>query len=122
MIFNNINRMKNKMFKIGVWAIVFFAVACLALILICNQMVAKKAEGLLLDHEFPWEDVDSCMNNQIETPIEGLTHCPECGNELRWIRFYSPSWTWQKLCGRAGPLAICEDCHKQVYFKCEIMN
>ena len=55
---------------------------------------------------------------------EGLPQkqCPKCGKELRWIRFRSPDWTWQELCGREGPLAICENCHKQVYFKCELMN
>ena len=49
-------------------------------------------------------------------------NCPKCGKELRWIRFHSPSWTWVHECGRGGPLAICEDCHKQVYFRCEVMN
>ncbi len=76
----------------------------------------------VMEEEFPWKDVDACMDNEVETPIEGLTHCPKCGKELRWIRFYSPSWTWQHECGRGGPLAICENCHKQVYFYCVIMN
>ena len=76
----------------------------------------------VMKHEFPWDDVERCMNNDINTPIEGLTHCPKCGRRLRWIRFRSPSWTWQELCGREGSLAICEDCHKQVYFRCEVMN
>jgi hypothetical protein len=48
--------------------------------------------------------------------------CPKCGKEVRWINFCSPAWTWQHLCGRKGPLAICEDCHEQVYFDCEVMN
>lgn len=74
------------------------------------------------DSEFPWEDVDACMDNEVETPIEGLTHCPKCGKKLRWIRFHSPSWTWGHECGIEGSLAICEDCHKQVYFRCEVVN
>ena len=74
------------------------------------------------DSEFRWEDVDACMDNEVETPIDGLTHCPKCGKKLRWIRFRSPSRTWQELCGREGSLAICEECHKQVYFRCELMN
>lgn len=74
------------------------------------------------DSEFPWEDVDACMDNEVETPIESLTHCPKCGKKLRWIRFHSPSWTWEHECGIEGSLAICEDCHKQVYFRCEVVN
>lgn len=71
---------------------------------------------------FPWKDVDACLGNEAEPPIEGLIQCPKCGKELRWIRFRSPDRTWQELCGREGTLAICENCHKQVYFKCELMN
>lgn len=71
---------------------------------------------------FPWKDVDACLGNEVGPPIEGMTTCPECGCELRWIHFCSPSVTWVHECGRAGSLAICEDCHKQVYFRCEMMN
>lgn len=70
---------------------------------------------------FPWGDVEACMNDVIPAPYR-LTNCPKCGKELRWIHFCSPAWTWQHLCGRGGPLAICENCHKQVYFFCEMMN
>ena len=76
----------------------------------------------VVKHEFPWDDVERCMDNEVETPIDGLTHCPNCGKELRWIHFCSPSRTWKQECGREGSLAICEDCHKQVYFRCEVMN
>ena len=76
-----------------------------------------------VNQEFPWKDVDACMGNVVEPPIEGMrVTCPKCGKELRWIRFHSPAWTWEQECGREGPLAICEDCHKQVYFKCDLMN
>jgi hypothetical protein len=47
----------------------------------------------VMKQEFPWDDVDTCMDNEVETPIEGLTQCPNCGKELRWIRFHSPSRT-----------------------------
>ena len=77
----------------------------------------------VMDYEFPWKDVDTCMDNEVEPPIEGMrVTCPTCGKELRWIRFSSPAITWINECGREGPLAICKDCHKQVYFKCERMN
>ena len=45
------------------------------------------------DSKFPWEDVNACMDDEVEPPIEGLTCCPKCGKELRWIRFCSPDWT-----------------------------
>ena len=78
----------------------------------------------LLDSDsiFPWKDVNTCMDDEVEPPIEGLTACPKCGEELRWIHFCSPNWTWQHFCGREGSLAICDNCHKQVYFRCEKMN
>ena len=76
----------------------------------------------VMKDEFPWDDVEKCMDNGVETPIEGLTQCPKCGKELRWIHFISPSMTWKHECGREGPLAICENCHKQVYFNCVKMN
>lgn len=77
----------------------------------------------VMKDEFPWEDVDACMGNVVEPPIEGMrVTCPKCGKGLRWIRFRSPAITWKYECGREGPLAICEKCRKQVYFKCEKMN
>ena len=78
-------------------------------------------ERNFMNYEFPWEDVEACMNNEAEPAVAGMV-CPECGRKLRWIHFCSPAYTWQQLCGRAGALAICEDCHKQVYFNCEVMN
>ena len=76
-----------------------------------------------VEQEFPWKDVNECMGNVVEPPVEGMTvTCPKFGKELRWIHFCSPAITWKHECGREGSLAICEDCHKQVYFKCELMN
>ena len=76
----------------------------------------------VMELKFPWEDVDACMDDEVEPPIDGLTVCPICGNKINWIRFRSSDWSWQHLCGREGPLAVCEKCHKQVYFRCEMMN
>ena len=81
----------------------------------------KYGEESMMENQFPWRDVEACMNNEAEPAIEGML-CPKCGKELRWIRFCSPEWTWQHLCGREGPLAICEDCHEQIVFFCEVMN
>ncbi len=51
--------------------------------------------------------------------------CPKCGRnseELIWIEFRSPEWTWRSLMGRQGPLSICPECKIQVEFITEIMN
>ena len=72
---------------------------------------------------FPWGDVNECMNDKIE-PLACHLPCPICGmpsEKLLWIYFDSPAWTWEKLCGRAGKLSICSDCHSQVEFICTDM-
>jgi hypothetical protein len=101
---------------------------------------------------FPWVDVDACADdrnlqqqassfggftipggvsavvavserNGPKTPdADQLSHCPSCGEALLWTYFKSPDWTWQKLCGRAGWLAICRKCRIQADFELEYMN
>lgn len=48
--------------------------------------------------------------------------CPECGKETVYIYFRSPSFTWESLCGTAGPLEICPCCVKQVGYHEESKN
>lgn len=48
-----------KVFKICVWAIGVFAVACLTLMLICNQIVVNNAEGKVSS------DIDSIKYNKV---------------------------------------------------------
>ena len=48
-----------KVFKICVWAIGIVAVACLALMLICNQIVVNNAEGKV------FADIDSIRYNKV---------------------------------------------------------
>ena len=52
-------KMKPKVIKIGAWAIGIFAVVCLALMLICNQMVVNNAEGKV------FSDIDSIKYNKV---------------------------------------------------------
>jgi len=70
---------------------------------------------------FPWNDVMACVNNEASPMVRGMK-CPVCGKDVKWIKFCSPAWTWEKLCGREGPLALCLDCHLQLYFFCTCMN
>lgn len=73
---------------------------------------------------FPWKDVEACMH-EVRTPLPNHLTCPICGKkseDLDWIYFSSPDWTWEKMCGSAGLMSICKDCHCQVEFILESMN
>ena len=52
-------KIKKKVIRIGAWAIGIFAVVCLALMLICNQMVVNNAEGKV------FSDIDSIKFNKV---------------------------------------------------------
>ena len=86
---------------------------------------------------FPWDDVLACINSNenraekfknsfpLKQVIEKHQSCPKCGvksQNLYWIYFISPAWTWEKLCGRAGYLSICPACKIQVEFLTKVMN
>lgn len=79
---------------------------------------------------FPLEDVEACMNTEESAKTKmpagsNYRPCPLCGKpseELKWIYFDSPGWTWQQLCGRAGPMSICPDCGCIVEFDCFLLN
>lgn len=76
---------------------------------------------------YPWEDVNACIEagSIVGVPEKGHLSCPVCGrssDELKWIYFESPSWTWKQLMGIAGYMSICEKCHWQVEFICTAMN
>lgn len=89
-----------------------------------KNIILPKMFQLILSAIFPWDDIKACIDKKIPARSNHLS-CPFCGKaseELEWINFNSPAWTWQKLCGRQGPLSICPDCHCQVEFICEIMN
>ena len=70
---------------------------------------------------FSWEDVQACLSNKTK-PLLDEMFCPLCGKKAKWIRFRSPDWTWRQLCGREGPMALCLDCHLQLYFDCDVMS
>jgi hypothetical protein len=95
---------------------------------------------------FPWDDVEACRaHHSGEAPIPAelaefygraeersveelraaAEPCPFCRapfDELTRVYFVSPAWTWEERCGRAGWLTICDHCHVQVQFFCDLMN
>lgn len=51
--------------------------------------------------------------------------CPSCGlkpEELVWIGFRTPDWTWRNLCGRQGYLSVCPCCKIAVSSIVTLMN
>ena len=89
-----------------------------------------------MDEEaFPWDDVDAARNdaelqgNQDSAAArreygDGVKcpHCSRSGDQLAWFYFSSPAFTWEHLCGRAGWMAVCDECHHQVVFVGVIMS
>jgi hypothetical protein len=81
-----------------------------------------------LSHEtiFPWEDLKARFKYILKSnDFKNHKSCPKCGKvseNLIWINFSSPSWTWEHLCGREGPLSICPDCCIQVEFIIYMIN
>jgi len=88
------------------------------------------------DESFPWADVDAARKNSrlqrkhsleegTDAHFSSAKACPKCGappDKLSWFYFESPKWTWEKLCGRAGWMTVCDKCHLQVDFFVGIMN
>ncbi len=73
---------------------------------------------------FPLEDIEACLDRKM-TAMPNHLPCPLCGKpseQLEWIYFHSPQWTWQNLMGRGGPMSICPDCRCVVEFILHIMN
>ena len=85
---------------------------------------------------FPWEDVNkSRINKRLqkrhsvkEAKALYMTkdfHCPGCNrhaDELEWIYFSSPKWTWENLCGSEGWMVVCDDCNEQVNYFAVVIN
>jgi hypothetical protein len=95
------------------------------------EMREHRRWRMMVEGIFPWPDVEASQTTPITDPMLmptpmpahlGDQTCPCCSAPLTWIFFRSPSWTWRKLCGRAGWLAICERCHLQVDFRLTLMN
>lgn len=104
------------------------------------DLTAERTKRALVRHAelarqgfFPWEDVEAAeRNSQLQSqhplhpefPRDGIA-CPGCGTaseQLTWFYFSSPDWTWRRLCGRAGWIAVCKPCRMQVNFVLEMMN
>lgn len=81
-----------------------------------------KASDLDENVYFPWEDVFDSMMKNPDSVHYNTKVCPDCGTTLIQLHFSSPDWTWRSLCGRAGDMVVCPQCHTQAGFKLTIMN
>ena len=75
---------------------------------------------------FPWEHVLDCLDNRLPAEeYKDIEACPKCNRhseDLVWITFTSPPWTWKEHVGREGPLSICPECKIQVTFFADKIN
>lgn len=71
---------------------------------------------------FPWIDVIGSMMEHPEKVYYVKTVCPDCGEKLLYLEFWSPHWTWIGLCGRSGPMLICPNCPRQDSFCLHLMS
>ena len=68
---------KKKTIKIFIWAICIFTIVCLALMLICNQIVVNNAKGKA------YSDIDSIGHNKVGLLVT-LVPVPMTQNEELW--------------------------------------
>ena len=70
---------------------------------------------------YAWMDVHESLQIYMSV-LMSEEKCPDCGKGTVYIYFRSPSFTWESLCGTAGPLEICPYCVKQVKYIEESRN
>lgn len=72
---------------------------------------------------YPWADIiASLVERKDSVHFINDEHCWRCGSKLLHMYFDSPSWTWQKGYGSAGPMVICPNCPRKVRFERWVMN
>lgn len=75
---------------------------------------------------FPVNDIIICIDDTLyRKEFENHHDCIKCNQKsefLKWIYFKSPESTWKQLCGREGPLSICEKCKIPIEFITYKMN
>jgi hypothetical protein len=89
-----------------------------------------------IERGLPWDDVEASRRNRrlqknhrlpegIGTHFAEARPCPQCqspANALSWFYFRSPKETWERECGVAGWMAVCDRCRVQVNFFIEAIN
>lgn len=99
------------------------------------RLEKRREEGF-----FPWEDVEACRGctsrpssfggetdghsgpPEDKSQLDGCHGCGRTAEQLEWIYFQSPAWTWQEHCGRAGWMGICAYCRFQIHCYIDVMS
>lgn len=93
---------------------------------IVQQLHKIRKRSLAYDRHFLVEDINKCLNDTIQrnlfTNHQNCLNCNRKSEDLLWIHFKSPAYTWKNLMGREGSLSICEKCKIPVEFITERMN
>lgn len=67
-----------------------------------------------------WQHIAECLKRH-PRPVLLKDHC-ECGCNTVSVHFCSPSWTWEKMCGRKGVIIICPKCLRAIDCRITEMN
>ena len=67
-----------------------------------------------------WQHIAECLKRH-PRPVLLKDHC-ECGCNAISVHFCSPSWTWEKMCGRKGVIIICPKCLRAIDSRITEMN
>lgn len=67
-----------------------------------------------------WKHIAECTKKH-PRPILLKEQC-ECGSNIVSVHFCSPSWTWEKMCGRKGVIIICPKCLRAIDYRITEMN
>lgn len=82
-----------------------------------SKKLKEKDQSLLLEI-LSQQFMEDCYLTSISCPSKRYScQCPSCGKkleELVWIEYCSPDWTWEELCGRKGYFVFCPSCRKLV--------
>ena len=70
----------------------------------------------------PWHDLLACLHEKHKYLTLSEKVCPECGEQMLVVNYFSPAWTWDSLCGRAGIVTICPNCPLQFDFALTMIN
>lgn len=91
-----------------------------------NKAIINESENLEFrepfSHQYPWKHVALSMLKYPERITLDYDCCPDCGHSRIRIYFYSPEWTWAKMCGVGGYMIICPECKIQAEFNENIRN
>ena len=91
-----------------------------------NEANIKESDLPLLLEVLGQQFMDDCYLTSISCPSKQYScQCPSCGmkdEDLVWVEYRSPNWTWSYLCGREGYMVFCPTCKKCVNNILTLMN